>query len=183
MSSTEHPRQSPGRQQLADQFKLLLRGVAATTMIVTTGEARDWRGMVATAVMPVAMDPPSLIVAVNQSASSHEMVVRTGRLCINVLPAELAGFSRDFSLRPKHGRFDADVWRCASTLNPDFAEVPHLLIAQSVILCSVFRRFDVGTHSLFLSDVCSVSVMGPHRPLIYVDGDYGCVARSEVLQA
>lgn len=183
MSSLEDHPLPQGNQKVAEQFRLLLRGVAATTTIITTGEAGDWRGMVATAVMPISLAPPSLIVAVNRSASSHEVVARTGRFCINVLPDELAGFSRDFSMRPKDSRFDPDVWSCSSALDSEFAGLPHLLGAQSVILCSVFRQVDVGTHSLFLADVRSVSVMGPHRPLVYVDGIYGRVERSECLAA
>lgn len=183
MSSADHQSLPQGDQQVAEQFKHLLRGVAATTTIITTGEPNDWRGMVATAVMPISMDPPSLIAAVNQSASSHEIVARTGRFCINVLPAELADFSRKFSMRPKTSRFDPNVWSCSSALDADFTGVPHLRIAQSVILCSVFHQVDVGTHSLFLADVRSVSIMGPHRPLIYVDGNYGHVERTESLAA
>ncbi len=183
MSSNEDHPLPQWNQKVVEQFKLLLRGVAATTTIITTGEAGDWRGMVATAVMPISLDPPSLIVAVNRTASSHEVVVRTGRFCINVLPDGLACFIRDFSSRPKDNRFDPDIWSCSSELDPEFAGLPYLHGAQSVILCSVFRQVDVGTHSLFLGDVRFVSVMGPHRPLVYVDGIYGHVERSECLAA
>jgi flavin reductase (DIM6/NTAB) family NADH-FMN oxidoreductase RutF len=123
------------------------------------------------------MDPPTLIVAVNRSASSHELIERTGRFSINVLPIELAAFSKEFSERPKTSRFDPTLWFCSSRFDQEFTGVPHLCNAQSVILCSTFRQVDVGTHSLFLADVRFVSIMGPHRPLVYVDGKYGGVER------
>lgn len=180
MLSTERQSLPQGNQKVAEQFKLVLRGVAATTTIITTGEGNDWWGMVATAVMPISMDPPSLTVTINRSASSREVVARTGRFCLNVLPVELAGFSRDFLMRPEDSRL---VWSCSSRMDTDFAGVPHLRIAQSFILCSAFRLADVGTHLLFFADVRSVAVMGPNRPLDCVDGIYGRVERSERLVA
>ena len=72
--------------QITADFKKAMRRLAATVTIISTSDANGNRyGMTATAVNSLAMDPPSLLICVNHSASIHAPLVGRGRFCVNVL--------------------------------------------------------------------------------------------------
>lgn len=61
-------------QALRDDFKQAMRRLATTVAIVTTGSGETYAGMAATAVMSVTADPPTLVVAVNRTASMASLL-------------------------------------------------------------------------------------------------------------
>lgn len=84
---------TPGMTQAAspaplpDQLKQVLRYLPAPVGIVTSfdPETREPVGLAMSALMPVALDPCSMVIAVNRSGSSHASMLAAGRYCINLL--------------------------------------------------------------------------------------------------
>ena len=69
-----------------DIFKQGMRRLAAGVSIVTTAEGGVPFGFAATSVTAVSVDPsPLLLVCVNRSVSCHDVILRMGRFCVNVL--------------------------------------------------------------------------------------------------
>jgi flavin reductase (DIM6/NTAB) family NADH-FMN oxidoreductase RutF len=62
-----------------------MRCIAATVIIVTADDGERYHGMTATAVTSLCMEPPSLLVCVNQKAFLHDMLLRAANFCVNVL--------------------------------------------------------------------------------------------------
>ena len=84
---------------LADRLKATLRGLPGPVALVTTVDpvGAAPQGMLASAVIPVSMDPPSMLVAINRSASMHPTLAAAGRFCINVLGTSQADVLALFS--------------------------------------------------------------------------------------
>ena len=57
---------------LQQDFKSAMRRLAATVCIVSTSDEDGWHGMTATSVTSVSMDPPSVLVCVNTTATLHK---------------------------------------------------------------------------------------------------------------
>lgn len=159
-------------------FRQIMRGVASTVTALSTADAGQRYGMIATAVMSVSMDPPSLVVAINQSASIHEPLSRGKLLCVNVLSKNQDAISRHFSKSGGDDRFKKGLWRAYSGDRDAFRGVPYLPDAQTAMFCKITKEVSFGTHSLFIATVEEVVSNFEATPLVYCDGAYGSFRES-----
>ena len=160
---------------LPERYRLALRGIGATVSAITTAEGQARHCMVATAATSVSLDPPVLMVAVNQSASMHGPLVRRGAFAVNVLSAEHASLGKAIAQAARHDRFNVGVWRDSE--HPDTLGIPYLEDVQSVVFCKVIQVVGHGTHSLFIGEVSDVVLGDTREPLLYCDGSYGRFTR------
>ena len=150
----------------ADAFRCAQRRLAASVAVITTGEGAAAVGMTATAVTSVSLEPPSLLVCVNRSATLNAALTRTGRFRVSYLGAGQAEVARAFGDgRPQAERFAAAGW------TPGVA----LPAAVADCLCRLDQAVEAGSHSIFIGQVLSVTV-GEGRPLLYCDGAYHSLA-------
>jgi len=150
-------------------FKRAMRRLASTVTIITTADVNGNRyGMTATAVNSLAMDPPSLLICVNHSASIHAPLIGRGRFCVNVLTTEHEDLVTAFSGKLKgEERFSVGEWRNEET------GMPYLDGAQCNLFCDIDSVVPFGTHSVVIGRVSAVRVEEGIRPLIFADGKLG----------
>jgi flavin reductase (DIM6/NTAB) family NADH-FMN oxidoreductase RutF len=150
-------------------FRAAMRAFAATVTIITACDHSREHGMTATAVTSVSMDPPSLIVCLNQKTLLHDIMMRARRFCVNVLHRDQAALSAAFSGGvPPEQRFAAGSWlRCEDGL-------PYLSDAQANLFCSRTAALPYGTHTIFVGLVEDVGVREQVAPLVYQNAAY-CV--------
>ena len=153
---------------LVPEFRAAMRRVAATVTLITTADAAGQRhGMVATAVSSVTMEPPTLLICVNRSASLYAPLIQRGQFCVNVLMASHHGLVACFSGRKiGEARFDTGDWRLDGATS-----LPYLHGAQCNLFCRVDRVTTVGTHSVIIAVVNGVQDSDDVVPLLYADGD------------
>ncbi len=172
MSETATPPCTPAVEDtvpadLANAFKAAMRRLAATVTVVTTGTAEARHGMTATAVTSVTMNPPALLVCVNQSASLHPVMATGTRFCINLLHTRHADVASAFGGKlTGPDRFKSGAW------SQNEYEVPYLIDAQANLFCRVDALMLYGTHTIFVGRVDEVRLHGEIAPLIYQDGRY-----------
>lgn len=174
MSSTIAP-SSTG--QSSHSFREAMRRLAASVMLVTSRDTHgNPQGMVASSVISVSMEPVSMLVAVNQSASLHPVLMQSQRFCINLLGDHqlhlLAPFSQS---EMRHQRFQSDDWCDAWSADAD--RLPWLPDALSAIECVVDMSTDYGTHTLFIGRVTRVHCAAQKlasaselKPLVWLAG-------------
>ena len=152
---------------LMPDFRAAMRRVASTVTVITTADAAGQRhGIVATAVSSVTMDPPTLLICVNRSASLYAPLIKRGQFCINVLMAHQHDLVADFSgQKVGDARFDTGDWRLDDTTG-----LPYLHGAQCNLFCRVDWVTSVSTHSVIIAAVDSVQMNGAVAPLLYADG-------------
>ena len=146
-------------------FKLAMRRLAATVTIVTA--ERDGRrfGMAATAVTSVTTAPPTLLICINRSASIHDIIVETGRYCVNLLGTHHAGLVTPFGGGTEgEARFGHGAWSHGD------GGVPYLDDAQASLFCDLRQTVDYGSHSILIGEVLSVHLADAVSPLLYQDG-------------
>ena len=150
---------------LRDDFKQAMRRLATTVAIVTTGRGDDYAGMAATAVMSVTADPPTLVVAVNRSASMSPILGEHGWFCVNLLAERHETLVGVFGGgKTGKARFDDGEWTMSDTMPPVLAD------AAASLVCQTSGHFDVGTHTLFVGEVRAIANHARIDPLIWVDG-------------
>jgi flavin reductase (DIM6/NTAB) family NADH-FMN oxidoreductase RutF len=148
------------------EFKQAMRRLAATVTIISTNDVNGNRyGMTATAVNSVSMDPPSLLICVNHSASIYAPLTGRGAFCVNVLTTEHEDLVSAFSGRLKGSeRFTVGDWR------DDTENMPYLEGAQCNLFCVIDTVLPFGSHSIVIGRVTAVRVAESIAPLIYADG-------------
>lgn len=168
------------RVPMLGEFREAMRRQAASVMIVTSRDAAGQpHGMVASSVIPVSMDPPSMLVAVNRDASLHAVLLQSGRFCANLLADHqhhlLAPFSQS-ALRSQ--RFQSADWRHAWSNDPE--QLPWLPDAPAVVDCAVDLATEYGTHTLFVGRVLNVHFTttgeSATAPLVWLAGQRAALA-------
>jgi flavin reductase (DIM6/NTAB) family NADH-FMN oxidoreductase RutF len=152
-------------------FRAAMRRFAATVSIITTSDDGKIHGMTATAVTSLSMDPPSLLICINQKASMHDTLLRARRFCVNVLHSDQVDLSAVFSGKLASAeRFQHGNW----VHHED--GLPSLVDAQANLFCRRTASIPYGTHTILVGVVEEAGVRDAVSPLVYQDGVYCAVA-------
>jgi flavin reductase (DIM6/NTAB) family NADH-FMN oxidoreductase RutF len=147
-----------------------LRRLAKAVVVITCQHDGARFAMTATAVSELSMDPPSLLICVNRSASLHAPLSAKAGFCVNILHHAHADISALCSGQAKgEARFALGRWQA------DASGTPYLADAQASFLCRHEQSVDYGTHCIVIGLVEKVLINGNVDPLVYVDGKYGRV--------
>jgi flavin reductase (DIM6/NTAB) family NADH-FMN oxidoreductase RutF len=159
-------------------FRAAMRRFAATVTIITAADHERHHGMTATAVTSVSMDPPSLIICLNQRTLLHDIMFRARRFCVNVLHRDQVELSAAFSGGvPAEKRFEHGCWVRSED------GLPYLADAQANLFCRKAAALPYGTHTVFVGEVEDVGVRDVIAPLVYQDAGYCVTAPATALSA
>lgn len=153
--------------KLAEAFKQAMRRVAATVNVISICVDGEPMGITATAVSVVSMDPPSLLVCVNQAAAVHPRIENVVHFNVNVLHRDQAEVATIFADRRLEAQRFVRGW------DNDCVKPPRLRGAQASILCRRIDHHRFGTHSIFIGVVEEVVSREEIAPLVYLDGKFG----------
>lgn len=153
-------------EQLIEGFRQAMRRVASTVNVITICVGGEPQGITATAMSSLAMDPPSLLVCINQAAALHGSIKDVSHFGVNVLHRDQEYLAQMFADRNKAALRFTEGWHL------DCQRPPRLLDAQASILCRRIDHHQFGTHSIFIGVVEDVVVRSEIEPLVYLGGKY-----------
>lgn len=167
------PQSRPGPDpDTASAFRNSMRRLAGGVALVTTFDGQRRYGMAMTALMSLSMEPPSLVLAVNASASMHDVLARKHPFCVNLLTHASEEMCRAFSALPSAERFGIGHWADGP------GSAPYLVDAQAVICCDVGPVHAFATHSLIVGLVTKAWAEDSVSPLVHLDGRYVSIGRA-----
>lgn len=155
---------------LSADFKQAMRHLAGGVVIVATEHQGRRAGLAATAVCSVSADPPTILVCINEGASAHEPILRSGCFSVNLLASRQGDIARRFSGEmgvKGEDRFAIGTW------TPRETGAPILEDALASFDCRVAEVVQMSTHSVFFGAVVGIANQAAARPLIYSHGTYG----------
>jgi flavin reductase (DIM6/NTAB) family NADH-FMN oxidoreductase RutF len=159
---------------LVERFKLSMRLIASTVAVVTAVRRGARSGLTATALCSLSMEPPSLLVCINRSSSTHDYIIDSGQFRVNLLASHQQHVAEIFSGMHGHEREDrfgtAEPWGDTPNDAP-----PALSGALASILCSVRDRVETGTHSIFVGCVEDAKANPSQLPLIYANRKFSTI--------
>lgn len=145
-----------------------MRSFTSTVTLITaaTGEG-EWRGMAATAVTSVSMEPPICLVCVNRTASLYPTLASTRNFCINIMHQDHHALVSAFT-KPecRSDRFRSGHWRQGRD------SAPYLVDAQANLFCETDIRVPQGTHDVIFARVIETMIRSDIDPLLYGNGTY-----------
>lgn len=153
---------------LAGQFKMAMgRFASSVTLITTLDDDGHSHGLAATAFSSVSMDPASVLICVNRTASASPVIKRSGLFCVNMLQNRHEPICKIFSqpdLRER--RFVEGQWRTGAH------GIRYLGDAQAAIFCEVAQTIEHGSHTVIIGNVIDVITQSMEEPLLYMGGRY-----------
>jgi flavin reductase len=150
-------------------FKNAMRRLAAGVSIVTTvNDDGGWRGFLATAVSSVSANPPTVLICVNQSGSSHDALLGSRTFCVNLLGANSQDVVESFrASEARSDRFQVGTWRSLKT------GAPALIGSLASLDCRVTSSVTVHTHTIVVGEVEEIELGAPiPGPLVYLNGRF-----------
>ena len=148
-------------------FRNAMRRFASTVSIISVQSGAERHGTTATAVTSVSLDPPSLLVCINQDSRLHQFLQSETRFCVNFLHIGNLAISRAFSSAiPSAERFAHGDWQTAHHV------IPYLADAQANLFCAKEVEVPYGSHTVFIARVFDARVRDDICPLLYGNGAY-----------
>ena len=148
-------------------FRAAMRRIASTVTIITASDGDRRHGMTMTAVSSLSMDPPSMLICVNQSTLLHDILVSARHFCVNVLTHDQAEVSKAFSgASSPEERFSVGEWLTHA------CGTHYLASAQANIVCRKNAAIPFGTHTIFIGSADDVMLGDDARPLLYRNAAY-----------
>lgn len=150
-------------------FRNALSRFASGVSIVTTKDAYGkFQGITVSAFSSVSLNPPLILVCIENTTASHVALKRTGAFVVNVLNASQAHISERFaSLVP-------DKFEQVEFL-PGVHGIPVLSACLANLECRLTNSFEVGDHTIFIGEV-EVARINEGDPLLYFRSDYRLIA-------
>jgi flavin reductase (DIM6/NTAB) family NADH-FMN oxidoreductase RutF len=153
---------------LTMRLKAVLRGMPGPVALITTRDSATGQpaGLAASAVIPVSMAPPSMLVCVNRSASAHAIIEVSGRFCINLIGASQTALVHAFSCSTQRDqRFASGDWEERHGL-------PYLPASPGSLFCVIRTTLLFGTHEVFIGEVFDMAANGAERPVGWLEGAF-----------
>ena len=121
----------------------------SSVCVITTQHQGKRFGLTATAMSSVCADPPRLLVCINKSGISHEMILAAGVFCVNVLGEPQDRVAKAFAgmMGRDFDRFSLGEWQELAT------GAPALKNAAAVFDCEIKQVIDQFSHSILIGEV------------------------------
>jgi flavin reductase (NADH)/flavin reductase len=154
-----------------DTFRAAMRQVAGAVTVVTTRSVDgEPRGVTATAVCSLTVEPPSVIACINRDTWVGQIAPESGNFCVNVLAKAQQPVAETFAGRSALAgaeRFQVGDWQDADT------GAPVLDGAIASFDCELEKAVDFATHVVLIGRVRrTVSDNPDAEPLVYVGGAF-----------
>lgn len=151
----------------ADDFKNALQLWASGVTVVTTrSEKFGVQGMTVTAFSSVSVNPPQILVCINDAADTGEGIDESQCFAVNVLTTEQQNTSNQFAGGSSQEQRFADTnWSVGITGAP--------LLTNSLMSldCKVVEKVRAGTHWIIIGEVQAAECRSG-EPLLYYRGAY-----------
>jgi flavin reductase (DIM6/NTAB) family NADH-FMN oxidoreductase RutF len=149
-------------------FKRTLGQWASGVTVITTLREMVPHGMTASSFSSLSLDPPLVLVSVDQRARLHQLLPETGRYGVSILAKGQDLLSTHFAGRPNDSL--QIPWIEAEGL-------PFIDGALAHLACDVFSAIPGGDHIIYIGRITHAQVWPDREPLLYHSGKY-CTLRA-----
>jgi len=151
----------------ADDFKKALQlWASGVTVVTTSSEKFGVQGMTVSAFSSVSVNPPLVLVCINNAADTGEGIKESQCFAVNVLTSDQQDISNQFAGGSNQQlRFENTDWKAGVTGAPILNE------SLMSLDCKVVEKILAGTHWIIIGEV-QECVCRSGEPLLYFCGAY-----------
>ncbi len=131
--------------------------------LLTSSHDGKINGMLASWVSQISYEPPLIAVAVHKNRFSHELIEKSGRFALHVLPQGQKRMVSKFMGSDPETKFSGIEWQ------PGKTGCPILKDCLAYFECTLSTSIEPGNHTLFVGEVVDAQVLSDTKPLITLD--------------
>ncbi len=152
------------------KFKNTLKLWASGVSVITTHSSEGAQGMTATSFASVSMEPPQILICVNENTETGTAILENKKFAVNILTTEQEQISNQFAGGSSMvERFKNVKWHSSELNLPIFDN------ALASMECHVVEQVKAGTHWVIIGEIQS-SQCNEGKPLLYFNSGYRGVA-------
>jgi flavin reductase (DIM6/NTAB) family NADH-FMN oxidoreductase RutF len=161
---TDHAVQQALSQVTPDLFKAVMGSVCTPVTVVTAFDGERAHGTTVSAFMSLSLDPPMVLVALDQKSDLLAVLTGASRFGINILSHAQNGVAAQFATKGGD-KFAGIAWEPRSG-------APHVLASACWFACEVAQLVPGGDHTIVLGNVVETDYLD-HAPLTYHRRSFG----------
>jgi len=147
-----------------DLMKQVNRQFVTGVTVVTTMDGDTPRGLAVNAFSSISLEPPTVMVCVQQTSSTHDCLFRARHLAINILSTGQMDVVSIFAGKAAD-KFDGMRW------SPAPHGSPYLAASSAQMEVEIRERLQASTHTVFVGRVVHAEV-GDTAPMVYSAGQF-----------
>ena len=157
-----------------EDFRRAMGRFATGVTLITTRLGDELHGMTANAVTSLSLDPMLVLVCVDKTADTHDILARAGVFAVNILNKEQADVSNRFAKKEFDGAHGLD------NLPHGFAVTGAPIIdgALAYLDCRTITEHHGGDHTIFIGEVAEARELSDEEPLVFYRSAGAGAARS-----
>jgi len=145
-----------------------MRHWASSVAIVTVNHAGEQHGMTVSSFTSIAAEPPLVLVSLQTSSRTHDLVSKAGHFGVTILTEDQQAISERFAGRVADDD-DRFVGLATETL---VTGAPFLTGGLACLDCRVVGTYPSGTNTVFFGEVLATRTRNAGKPLLYFDRAY-----------
>src|SRR2546428_4515192 len=152
---------------------------ATGVTLITTRLRGELHGMTANAVTSLSLDPMLVLVCVDKTADTHDILSKAGVFAVNILNKDQADISNRFAKKEFDGAHGLD------DLPHGFATTGAPIIegALAYLDCRTITEHHGGDHTIFIGEVAAAGELSDHAPPGFYPGQDGAIKGNKVTAA
>lgn len=148
---------------------------SGVTIITTIDNEGNPLGMTANAFTSLSLDPPMVLICVDNNSTTLTHLTESGKYCVNILAASQEQVSRQFAKKGSSEKFEGIAYYSGDI------GVPVLEGTLTSVECEVTAIVDGGDHKILLGKGVKIhQAVGETEPLIFYRGKYNKLEKLEV---
>lgn len=151
-----------------EQLRVAMRAWTSGVTVVTAAHGNEQHGMTVNSFTSVSLDPPLIIISLQDSTRTRELVYHAQAFGVTILAEDQQRISDLFA-----GRGPASENRMAEVETEILVSgAPLIKGGLACFDCRVKQCIDVGPNTLFVGEVVAAFANSEGNPLIYHDRQY-----------
>jgi len=151
-----------------EELRKAMRSWATGVTVVSAQHNGRRHGMTVSSFTSVSLDPPLVLVSLEQVTKTHKLVMQAAHFGVTILDQTQKDISDRFA-----GRISeySDRFGSLETFSL-VSSAPLLARGLAWFDCHVVATYKAGNHTVFIGEVLAVKSAAAGIPLIYFDQDY-----------
>ena len=125
------------------RFRQAMGHFASGVTVVTTAAGGELYGMTVSSFSSLSLNPPLILICIDQGVPSHDILKYAGRFVVNILEERQEHLSRRFATTATD-KFKGVAWHTGRL------GLPVLDNTLAAIECSLYDALDGGDHTIFI---------------------------------
>jgi flavin reductase (DIM6/NTAB) family NADH-FMN oxidoreductase RutF len=143
---------------------------ATGVTVITTRHGDHLHGMTANAVTSVSLDPMLVLVCVDKTADTHDILLKAGVFAVNILSRD----QRDLALKLATKKGDDWSHGLDSVQHHTAATGAPIIEGSLAYLdCKTITEHHGGDHTIFVGEVLEARELSDAPPLLFYTGKFG----------